>query len=139
MLTVLPRAEIVQVTTAGAFGLCVLLTACGPVQAQPENRRPASSAQMHIPSTQNQREVRIPGTDLPSAAEPACPPSSLGRPSSGTSPSGGRAQMNDGPSMPGGPTQAPLGGAEWLAAAGAAYALNRLRTEGSEEDDDEEA
>jgi hypothetical protein len=37
------------------------------------------------------------------------------------------------------PAQAPLGGAEWLAAAGAAYALNRLRKEGSEEADDEEA
>ncbi|MFB6278589.1 MAG: hypothetical protein ABEK75_03715 [Salinibacter sp.] len=35
------------------------------------------------------------------------------------------------------PAQAPLGGVEWLAAAGAAYALNRLRKEGSEEDDEE--
>lgn len=36
------------------------------------------------------------------------------------------------------PPQVPLGGAEWLAAAGAAYALNRLRDDGSEETDDEE-
>jgi hypothetical protein len=112
MLTVLPRAEIVQVTTAGAFGLCVLLTACGPVQAQSDERHSAPSAQAPAPSMQNQRGVQVPGTDLPAAAEPARPPSSLGPPPSGTSPPGGRAQMNDGPSMPGGPTQAPLGGAE---------------------------
>ncbi|PSQ89442.1 MAG: hypothetical protein BRD30_05670 [Bacteroidetes bacterium QH_2_63_10] len=34
------------------------------------------------------------------------------------------------------PPEVPLGGAEWLAAVGAAYALNRLRRDGS--DDEEE-
>jgi hypothetical protein len=36
------------------------------------------------------------------------------------------------------PAQAPLGGAEWLAAAGAAYALNRLRKSESMDESDEE-
>ena len=35
------------------------------------------------------------------------------------------------------PSQTPLGGAEWLAAAGAAYALNRLRDDESDEDDED--
>jgi len=33
--------------------------------------------------------------------------------------------------------QVPLGGAEWLAAAGAAYALNRLRDDESDEEDED--
>ena len=50
--------------------------------------------------------------------------------------SGGRgARSNSAPGTPDDPDQVPLGGAEWLAAAGAAYALNRLR---KEEDDDSE-
>ncbi|MFB6230158.1 MAG: hypothetical protein ABEL04_03290 [Salinibacter sp.] len=79
-----------------------------------------------------------PGTELPPAARPADPPSSLGRSPGGAVPSGGRAQTNSGPNMPGDPAQAPLGGAEWLVAAGAAYALNRLRKKGSTKADDEE-
>jgi hypothetical protein len=39
-----------------------------------------------------------------------------------------------GPGVPDDPNQVPLGGAEWLAAAGAAYALNRLRNEENDED-----
>ena len=48
--------------------------------------------------------------------------------------------MNTGPDLPDdndGPNQVPLGGAEWLAAAGAAYALKRLRKDGGDEDDGE--
>lgn len=40
------------------------------------------------------------------------------------------------PDTPGDPPQVPLGGTEWLAAAGAAYALNRLRDDGPEEADE---
>lgn len=40
-----------------------------------------------------------------------------------------------GPGTPDAPNQVPLGGAEWLAAAGAAYAVNRLRRNQEGEDD----
>jgi len=57
-------------------------------------------------------------------------------------PSGGAATASgpgisstSAPGTPEEPPQVPLGGTEWLAAAGAAYALNRLR----KEEDDEEA
>jgi hypothetical protein len=39
--------------------------------------------------------------------------------------------------VPDEPNQVPLGGAEWLAAAGAAYAMNRLRNEGEDDEDDQ--
>ncbi len=138
MSTLPPYAEIGPFMAAGALGLCVLLMACGPVQAQPDNRRPAPPAQASTPSTQDQRGVRVPGTDLPSAAEPARPPSWLGQPPTGANTPGGTAQTNNAPDTPGNPNQVPLGGAEWLAAAGAAYALNRLRKDGDDEDDDGE-
>ncbi len=53
---------------------------------------------------------------------------------SGTGPS----TTSSPPGTPEEPPQVPLGGTEWLAAAGAAYALNRLRKEDSGEADDEE-
>jgi hypothetical protein len=40
--------------------------------------------------------------------------------------------------MPEDPSQVPLGGTGWLAAAGAAYALNRLRKEEGETDEGKE-
>ena len=43
------------------------------------------------------------------------------------------ARSNSAPGTPDDPDQVPLGGAEWLAAAGAAYAFNRLRKTGEEE------
>jgi hypothetical protein len=52
--------------------------------------------------------------------------------SSGQSSSGATSN----PGTPSDPSQVPLGGAEWLAAAGAAYALNRLRKEEGEEDEE---
>lgn len=48
--------------------------------------------------------------------------------SSGSGPS----DAGSSPDTPEDPNQVPLGGTEWLAAAGAAYALNRLRTEGGD-------
>jgi hypothetical protein len=54
-----------------------------------------------------------------------------------TTSSGPGASSSSTPGMPDDPDQVPLGGAEWLAAAGAAYALNRLREkEGDESEDD---
>lgn len=52
---------------------------------------------------------------------------------SGTGPSTSSA-----PGTPEDPDQVPLGGAEWLATAGAAYALNRLREEGGDEEESED-
>jgi hypothetical protein len=48
----------------------------------------------------------------------------------------GGAETNN-PGTPDNPDQVPLGGAEWLAAAGAAYALNRLREEDGDEEESE--
>jgi hypothetical protein len=72
---------------------------------------------------------------VPDYAEPANPPSSFGQLPSGTGAPDVSAQTNN-PGTPTNPNQVPLGGAEWLAAAGAAYALNRLRKEGDDEDDE---
>jgi hypothetical protein len=130
--------------------LCVLLIAVEPVSAQDRGRagpsvRPTPS--QHGAGSAVQRggrahsAVEAPGTGLPPATRPSNPPSSFGGPPSGANPQGGRAQTNDGPNMPDGsdgPPQAPLGGAEWLAAAGAAYALNRLRKRESTNEPDEE-
>jgi len=129
---------------------CVLLIAVEPVSAQDRGRagpsvRPTPS--QHGAGSAVQRggadhsPGEAPGTGLPPATRPSDPPSSLGRPPSGANPTGGRAQTNDGPDMPGGsggPPQAPIGGAEWLAAAGAAYALNRLRKGESEDAEDKD-
>lgn len=118
----------------GSIGL--LLVAGEPAAAQDRGRTAPSvrSApfQHGAGSTVQRRGAdrsvsEAPGTGLPSTARPSDPPSSLGRLPSGANPSGGPAQTHDGPNMPKNPPQAPLGGAEWLAAAGAAYALNRLR------------
>jgi hypothetical protein len=78
------------------------------------------------------------GTELPSSAEPSRPSSSFGQRPGGSNTPGGTAQTND-PGTPGDPTQdVPLGGAEWLAAAGAAYAIKRLREEGAEDEEEDE-
>ena len=49
----------------------------------------------------------------------------------------GHSSASD-PGTPEDPNQVPLGGAEWLAAAGAAYALNRLRERESTDDESDE-
>ena len=107
MSTLFPHAEIGKVVATGALGLCILLMACGPVRAQPNDRRPAPSAQVSAPSTQDQRGVRAPGTDLPSAAEPARPPSSFDQPPASSNPPGGTAQSNNAPGTPQKPSQTP--------------------------------
>lgn len=63
---------------------------------------------------------------------------SEGPPGEATTASGSGASASSGPGTPGDPNQVPLGGAEWLAAAGAAYALNRLRKEGGADDETED-
>lgn len=79
------------------------------------------------------------GTGLPSYAQPSNPPSSFGPPPSGSNAPGGNAQTSSpAPGTPTQPNQVPLGGAEYLAAAGAAYALNRLRKNGDDEDEEDD-
>lgn len=102
-----------------------------PAYGGPALRRGGGSA---APNRGRNRPVRAPGTGLPPAAEPAPPPSfgsSFGRGRE----AGARAKSNL--STPDTPAQAPVGGAEWLAVAGAAYALNRLRKKRSTDEAEE--
>ena len=123
----------------------LLLLAVPDAQAQrgQQQRVPAARQSAPAPNTggravQPGRTERSnpAGTNLPSYAEPSAPPA-IGSPSGGAD-IPGQAQANDGPGMPSDPNQVPLGGAEWLAAAGAAYALNRLRKREGDGPDDEE-
>ncbi|MFB6273212.1 MAG: hypothetical protein ABEL51_10000 [Salinibacter sp.] len=50
-----------------------------------------------------------------------------------TASTGSGPSASSGPGTPDSPPQVPLGGTEWLAAAGTAYALNRLRKDDTEE------
>ena len=122
----------------------LLLLSTTPAQAQPRGQAPAQQ-RAAPPSGGGQAPARTgrsgaAGTELPSSAEPSRPSSSFGqRPGGSNTPGGanapgGTAQTND-PGTPTEPTQTPLGGAEWLAAAGAAYALNRLRRSQEEDED----
>ena len=102
-------------------------------QQRPPTQQRAAPGQGHAP----------PGSQGPAATRPSNPSSSLGQsPSGANTPGGtqtpGQAQTNSGPNTPSDPNQTPLGGAEWLAAAGAAYALNRLRKREGDGPDDEE-
>lgn len=54
-----------------------------------------------------------------------------------TTASGSGASTSSPPGTPEEPNQVPLGGAEWLAAVGAAYAANRLRRRSAMDDDEE--
>jgi len=48
-----------------------------------------------------------------------------------------RQHANEGPSLPAAPSQVPVdGGLGWLAAAGAAYAANRLRKQSTTAEED---
>ena len=79
------------------------------------------------------------GTGLPSYAQPSNPSSSFGQPPGGSNAPGGNAQTNsNAPGTPDPVNQVPLGGAEWLAAAGAAYALNRLRRQSGDSEEKDE-
>jgi len=55
-------------------------------------------------------------------------------PAEASTASGTGSQSNAGPDTPNDPNQVPLGGTGWLAVAGGAYALNRLREENVDED-----
>lgn len=137
----LPKAppSVVQV---GAIGLCLVLCALDPVEAQSREYSefrsasgPSAGQQQTGHANQEGRSNRsapAPGMGLPPAARPADPPSTLGRPSP-AGPSGLRGKASpSSPTMPGDPTQTPVdGGLGWLAAAGAAYALRRLRMQTS--------
>ena len=122
--------------------LFVLALGCGLVgfgtldaQAQSQRSQQAPAQQRAAPE-----QGRAPaGSQGPPATRPSNPSSSLGPSPGGANTPGGTAQTNSGPGTPEDPSQTPLGGAEWLAAAGAAYALNRLREDESDEDDDEDA
>jgi len=123
-----PRSSSTLFTVAAGLLAGLLLLTVGPAQAQAPERAPA---QEHRSPSQTGNPA---GTGVPGYAEPADPPSSFGSPSTGATTPGGMAQTNA-PGTPNDPSQVPLGGAEWLAAAGAAYAIKRLRDE--EEDEDE--
>lgn len=124
--------------------LCLLMLAGEPATAQDRGRaRPSvrSTPSQHRGGSAVQRGridrpfSEAPGMALPSATRPSDPPS-FGPSPRGANPAGAGAQTNDGPTMPNNPPQAPIGGAEWLAAAGAAYALNRLqKSEATDEQD----
>jgi hypothetical protein len=59
-------------------------------------------------------------------------------PGEATTASGTGPSSTSNPGTPDDPDQVPLGGTEWLAAAGAAYALNRLREEDGDEEESED-
>ena len=128
-----------------AFALGFILLALGlpETHAQSPRGQQAPTHQRTAPSPGAQSAPARPGgsdpagTRLPSYAQPSNPPSSFGQPPGGNSSSGQAQTSSSAPGTPGQPAQAPLGGAEWLAAAGAAYALNRLRKNGDDEEDEE--
>ena len=117
-----------------ALTCSLLLFAVPDAQAQRGQQRRFPTQQWAAPG-----QSRAPaGSQGPAATRPSNSSSSLGQsPSGANTPGGtqtpGQAQTNSGPNTPSAPNQVPLGGAEWLAAAGAAYALNRLRKDGNGE------
>jgi len=126
------------------LGWCLVGLAVPEAQAQSRRGQQGPAQRQMVPSggaghAPSQAGGANPaGTRLPSYAEPSSPPSFSQPPSSGAGAPGGSAQTNSGPGMPGDRNQVPLGGAEWLAAAGAAYALNRLRKRKEDPSEDEE-
>ena len=122
--------------------LLVLALGCGLVCIGTLDARAQSRHSQQAPAQQRAapEQGRAPaGSQGPPATRPSNPSSSLGPSPGGADTPGGTAQTDSGPDTPDDPNQVPLGGAEWLAAAGAAYALNRLRDDESDEDDDEDA
>jgi hypothetical protein len=124
-----------------ALTCSLLLLAVPDAQAQSRQGQRAPTQQRAVPGQGH----APPGSQGPAATRPSNPSSSLGQsPSGANTPGGtqtpGQAQTNSGPNTPSDPNQTPLGGAEWLAAAGAAYALNRLRKDedGEDEESDDE-
>ena len=121
-----------------ALTCSLLLLAVPDAQAQSRQGQRAPAQQRAVPGQGH----APPGSQGPAATRPSNPSSSLGQsPGSPGAPRGtqtpGGAQTNNDPGTPSDPNQVPLGGAEWLAAAGAAYALNRLRKETGDDAEDE--
>jgi len=136
MHTFLSYAESGPMLTVGSIVVGLLLLSCGPVQAQvQDSRHNLPSAQAPQRTHPHHSAPSIPGTGLPPATRPADPPSTQGPSLHPTGPRG-NAQTST-PGMPGDPAQAPVdGGLGWLAAAGAAYAANRLRKQSTSDDDE---
>ena len=112
------------------------LVGVGTLDARAQSRRSQQApAQQRAAPGQGQTPA---GSQGPAATRPSNPSSSYGQPSGGANTPGGTAQTNSGPGTPDDPNQVPLGGTEWLAAAGAAYALNRLREEDGDEEESED-
>jgi hypothetical protein len=117
-----------------AVGLTLVSSA--PTQAQ---SAPHRSARPAPPSGQQAQRSRPQssspaGSGVPSWAESASPPSYKQSPR-------GRSRPQSAPAPGPGddPDNVPLGGAEWLAAAGAAYAVRRLQKRGIAESEDDDA
>lgn len=108
------------------FAQPALAQSANPGRRAPSHRSPAPSG--------GQAPARSPaaGTRPPSWAESKAPPASHGRKSGGT------PRTNSAPGLPGDdPSNVPLGGAEWLAAAGAAYAVRRLQKGATDSEDED--
>lgn len=127
----LARSIISAVAILG-MGAVLLTAPTAWAQEQEARSAPASdgplSSQPRVETAPNAHESRspsVPGASVPSAFEPADPPSLPRRPKN-RAPMQGKA-LNQGPGLPKNPSQVPVdGGLGWLAAAGAAYAVRRL-------------
>jgi hypothetical protein len=117
------------------WGLCALLVlglvgAAETSRAQsgrsadptPQTHAPGQPLDEHNAEAPGRGEV--PGTGLPSAAEPAPPPAPTG-PSADGAPASTHA-----PALPDDPAQAPLPGIGWLLAAALGYGAYRVRRQG---------
>ena len=105
----LPHIARRSLLPVGLLGLTAVLLLAAPANAQPSER------QRVAPSP------NVPGATVPDWAESEAPLPSPGSPPSAR-------PKNTVPAPPSSPSQAPVdGGLGWLAAAGAAYAISRLR------------
>jgi hypothetical protein len=105
-----------------------------PVSAQVSEGHPPSSS---LEGTQEQQSdpERLPSWAEPRSPERGRPPAAPKRGRGGPGNSGSVATNGFNKPEPG---SVPLGGAEWLAGAGAAYAIRRLLQDGGEEGGDDE-
>jgi len=124
----LPQVLVLSALLIGLLGgtLC---------HGQSRDRRSAPNARSASPSTEMRtrrssapsaaRPAPAPGIDLSSYAEPSAPsPRGVGE---GSSSSWGTPSTQNGPDLPSDPSEAPIGGLEWLVAAAAGYGAYRLR------------
>lgn len=98
-------------------------------QQDQEFRRssPRQESRSHVPRHESPG-VEPPGTGLPPSTKPSTPPS-FGSPAVRT-PAPTASRSNSSLSTPSDPEQVPVSGLGWLAAAGAAYGISRLRSKG---------